>query len=212
MRSTAVNGPVPSVVPSADDLQPLLEALKSIAAALKADGVPFALAGSYAVYARGGARSLHDVDFVVPEDAVPAAISSLEHRGFRIQQPPEDWLFKAFVGDLCIDVIHTLANGPVDAAMLGRAEELRVESVLMPVLSATDLLVAKLRALWEHSCDLEPVLAIARTLREQIDVPTVETACQGHPYAEAGLFLVRRLGIIDRNHGEEGDQPDERIG
>jgi hypothetical protein len=79
------------------------------------------------------------------------------------------------------------------------------------VLSATDLLVAKLRALWEHSCDLEPVLAIARTLREQIDVPTVDAACEGHPYAEAGLFLVRRLGIIDQNHTEEGDERHDRI-
>jgi hypothetical protein len=207
MRSTAVNAPGPSVVPSAEDLQPLLEALKSIAAALKADGVPFALAGSYAVYARGGARSLHDVDFVVPGDAVPAAVAALEHRGFRIMQPPEDWLVKAYVGDLCIDLIHTLAHGPVDAAMLGRAEELRVESVLMPVLSATDLLVAKLRALWEHSCDLEPVLAVARTLREQIRMATVDAACAGHPYAEAGLFLIRRLGIIQ----EEGERHDERI-
>jgi hypothetical protein len=198
VQSTAINAS------AHEDLQPLLEALKLIATSLKADGVPFALAGSYAVYARGGARSLHDVDFVVPADALPAATSSLERRGFRVEQPPEDWLVKAYLGDLCIDIIHTLANGPVDAAMLARADELRVESVLMPVLSATDLLVAKLRALAEHACDLEPVLGVARTLREQIDVATVDEACAGHPYAEAGLFLVRRLGIV-----QVGPEPSE---
>ena len=214
MRSSAVNAPAPGVVPSAEDLQPLLEALKSIAAAFKADDVPFALAGSYAVYARGGARSLHDVDFVVPVDALPAAISALERRGFRVAQPPEDWLVKAFVGDLVIDVIHELAMGPVDAEILARADELRVESVLMPVLAATDLLVAKLRALWEHSCDLEPVLAVARTLREQVDMATVEAACVDHPYAEAGLFLIRRLGIVqdgtrpaEETAGGQGERP-----
>jgi hypothetical protein len=191
VRSTAINASV-----AHDDLRPMLEALKAIAAALKADGVPFALAGSYAVYARGGPRSLHDVDFVVPEEAVPAATSSLERRGFRIEQPPEDWLVKAWTGDLYIDVIHTLANGPVDGPMLARTDELRVESVLMPVLSATDLLVTKLAALGEHSCDLEPVLGIARTLREQVDMAVVDAACAGHPYAEAGLFLIRRLGIV----------------
>ena len=195
MRSTAVNA-FGSHEGAQEDLQPMLEALKEIAAALKADGVPFALAGSYAVYARGGARSLHDVDFVVPAGAIPAATSSLERRGFRVEQPPEDWLVKAYNDDLAIDVIHELAHGPVDDAMLARADELRVESVLMPVLAATDLLVAKLRALAEHACDLEPVLAVARTLREQVDVAEVDAACAGHPYAEAAMFLVRRLGIV----------------
>lgn len=187
--STAFNGRV-------TDIQPLLEALKLIAASLKADSVPFALAGSYAVYARGGARSLHDVDFVVPQEAIPAATSSLERRGFRVEQPPEDWLVKAYQGDLCIDIIHTLAAGPVDAPMLDRASEVPVESVLMPVLSATDLLIGKLAALSEHACDLEPVLAVARTLREQLDVERVVAACEGHPYAEAALFLIRRLDIV----------------
>lgn len=194
--SVTVTGSGGSVAGRVVDLEPLLASLKAIAAALKADGVPFALAGSYAAYARGGARSLHDVDFVVPAEAIPAATASLERRGFRVEQPPEDWLVKAYVGDLCIDVIHRLASGPVDDAMLGRAEELPVEAVEMPVLSATDLLIGKLRALSEHACDLEPVLAVARTLREQVDFPVVSAACAGHPYAEAALFLLRRLDIV----------------
>jgi hypothetical protein len=212
VRSTAVNTPPVSGAQAREDLGPILEALKEIAAALKADGVPFALAGSYAVYARGGARSLHDVDFVVPYAAVPAATSSLERRGFRVEQPPEDWLVKAFSGDLAIDVIHQLAHGPVDDAMLARADELRVESVLMPVLAATDLLVAKLRALAEHACDLEPVLAVARTLREQVDVAEVDEACAGHPYAEAAMFLVRRLGIVEGTPGGISERADGRGG
>jgi putative nucleotidyltransferase-like protein len=177
-------------------IQPLLEALKAIAAAFKADRVPFALAGSYAVYARGGARSLHDVDFVVPAEAIAAATSSLERRSFQVEQPPEDWLIKVYVGDVCIDVIHCLSSGQVTPELLARASELPVESVIMPVLSATDLLIGKLMALSEHSCDLEPVLAVARSLREQIDVATVRGACQGHPYAEAALFLIRKLEVL----------------
>jgi hypothetical protein len=208
VRSTAVNAPAP--VPTHEDLQPFLEALKSIATALKADGVPFALAGSYAVYARGGARSLHDVDFVVPAHALPDAVATLESRDFRIERPPEDWLIKAYHGTLCIDLIHTLANGPVDAAMLERAEELPVESVRMPVLAATDLLTAKLMAMWEHACDFEPVLGMARTLREQIDFEAVAAECDGHAYAEAALFLLARLGIRS-GHGEgKGEATDVR--
>lgn len=199
-----------SVNAHTDEVQPLLEALKTIAASLKADGVPFALAGSYAVYARGGARSLHDVDFVVQHQSVPAVTSSLESRGLKVVQPPEDWLIKAYQDDVCIDVIHTLAAGPVDQAMLDRAEEMPVESVRMPVLSATDLLVGKMRALSEHACNLEPVLAVARTLREQLDQPTVLDAIRGHPYAEAAMFLIWRLGILPEGDGREGPARPQR--
>ena len=45
------------------------EALKRSASALKADGVPFALAGSYALWVHGAPESTHDVDLVVPERA-----------------------------------------------------------------------------------------------------------------------------------------------
>lgn len=209
MSSTAVTSTSGAAI---DQVQPLLEALKAIGATLKAEGVPFALAGSYAVYARGGARSLHDVDFVVPLDAIPAATDALEQRGFRVEQPPEDWLVKVYRDDLFIDVIHCLSSGDVTPELLSRADELPVESVLMPVLSATDLLLGKLMALSEHSCDLEPVLAVARSLREQIDVAHVRERCAGHPYAEAGLFLIRRLAILPDLGDPDAAEPVITIG
>jgi putative nucleotidyltransferase-like protein len=195
VSSTAVTSSSSSGEPI-DHVQPLLEALKAIGAGLKAEGVPFALAGSYAVYARGGARSLHDVDFVVPLDSIPAAAAALEKRGFRLDDPPEDWLVKVWRDDLCIDLIHTLSSGPVTGDLLGRADELTVESVLMPVMSATDLLVSKLLSLNEHRCDLEPVLAVARSLREQVDPGTVGSACRGQVFAQAALYLLRTLGVL----------------
>ena len=193
--SPTSTSPIPAATP-VTQVQPLLEALKAIAACLKADRVPFALAGSYAVYARGGTHSLHDVDFVVPAEAIPAATSALQRCGFRVEQPPEDWLIKAHRDGVCIDVIHYLSSGEVTAELLGRTDEMPVESVIMPVLSATDLLIGKIVALSEHSCDLEPVLAVARSLREQIDVAAVRKASRGHPYAEAALFLIRKLEIL----------------
>lgn len=181
---------------SGDDVQPLLQALKAVASALKEDQVPFALAGSYAVYARGGKDSRHDVDFVVPVSDVPAAQDSLERHGMRVYQPPEDWLFKVEYDGQPIDVIHELAVGPVDAELLGRATEMSVESVRMPVLSASDLLVSKLLALSEHSCDLEPVLSLMRSVREQLDLEAVVEIVRGHDFAETALILAGRLRIL----------------
>ena len=181
----------------------LLAALKAVAAALKADEVPFALAGGFAVYARGGHPSLHDVDFVVPVESIPAARTAFEKRDWEITQPPEDWLVKVWVEGHCVDIIHRLSGLDVDRELLARTDEMAVESIRMPVLAANDLLLSKLMALQEHHCDLEPLLALMRSLREQIDLDTLSRACAGHPFAEAALFLGQRLGIL--SSGGEGD-------
>jgi Uncharacterised nucleotidyltransferase len=188
------------------DLQPMLEVLKSVAVALKEDGVPFALAGGFAVYARGGQDSRHDVDFVVREADVAKARQALEERGIKTLEPPEDWLFKARHDNQQVDIIFRLASGPVDDDLLARTDERAVDSVLMPVLSATDLLVSKLRALTEHSCDFGPVLALMRSLREQLDVPFVNEASEGHPFAEAALFLARGLDVLPPTEHENKEE------
>ena len=59
-------------------------------------------------------------------------------------QPPEDWLFKVFTDDSMVDILFRLSGSAVDRDMLERADELEVLSVSMPVLSATDVVVAKL--------------------------------------------------------------------
>jgi Uncharacterised nucleotidyltransferase len=175
---------------------PLLEALKVVASTFKDARVRFALAGGCAVYARGGERSTNDVDFVVTPGDVPAATEAIRARGLEVLQPPEDWLFKARHDGAKVDVIFRLPTGPVDGELLGRADVLSVESIAMPVLGATDLLLAKLLALSAHHCDLEPVLAAARSLREQLDPEVIVKECAGRPYAEAALFLIDRLGIL----------------
>lgn len=181
---------------SGTDVQPLLQALKAVASALKEDEVPFALAGSYAVYARGGKDSRHDVDFVVLPSDVPRAKECLEQHGLKVFQPPEDWLFKAEYDGEPVDLIHELSSGPVDEELLERATHMTVESVEMPVMAATDLLSSKLQALAEHSCDLEPVLSLMRSVREQVDIDAVVSATRGHPFAEAALYLAARLRIL----------------
>ena len=85
-----------SDVPARND--ELRDALKRAASALKAQGPEFALAGSYALWVHGGPEPVHDVDFVVAEEDADTAAKTLEEAGFRIDRPPEDWLFKACIG------------------------------------------------------------------------------------------------------------------
>src|SRR5512132_2575125 len=70
--------------------------LKRVAAALKQSGIPFALGGSFAVYAHGGHSSDHDVDFLIREQDQERVLEELAAVGFEVEQPPEDWLVKVF--------------------------------------------------------------------------------------------------------------------
>src|SRR5690349_5305756 len=174
------------------------EALKRVAVSLKQSGVPFALAGGYAAWAHGGPEPDHDVDFVVRLDDAEQAYAALEDAGLRVEQPPEDWLFKVFTDGTMVDVVHRLNSSPVDTTVLDRADEQEVLSIVMPVLSATDVLTSKLNALEEHYCDYSKLLPVARALREQVDWDRVRQDTQGNDFAATGLFLLDRLGITTR--------------
>ncbi|MFK0117661.1 nucleotidyltransferase family protein [Streptomyces sp. NPDC090994] len=187
-----------------DRNQAILQAAKQVGALLKKTGLPFALAGSVAVYAHGGVQNLqHDVDFCIrPEDA-GAVAQALREAGLSVFTPPEDWLLKADCLGQQVDLIHALAHEPVTAELLGRAEELSVDSVLMPVLSPTDLLHGLLAAFSEHHCDFGAVLPIARTLREKVDWERLRRDCGADPMPAAFFFILERLEIIPARAEEE---------
>jgi hypothetical protein len=183
-----------------DDQARLREALKVVAVALKEGDVPFALAGSYALWARGAPEPHHDVDFAVAEEDRDRVATLLAEQGLQVEDPPEDWLFKVFVDGAMVDVLFRANGEPVTHDYLAAGDELEVESVVMPVLSATALLLAKLSALDERSCDLGKVIPAARAVREQVDWDEVASAVAGHDFAEVTLDLLRRLGVIGGNN------------
>jgi hypothetical protein len=174
----------------------LVETLKRAAVALKRARVPFALGGGYAAYARGGPASENDVDFLLREEDAETALAALEQAGLRPERPTEDWLLKAYDGDRLVDLIWRMAGRPVDDDLLARAEELDVCSVHMPVAGATDLVIGKLLAMTGHYCDFTAPLAVARSLREQVDWALVRRATADSPYAEAFLLLGERLAVL----------------
>ena len=182
----------------------LREALKLVAVRLKEAGMPFALAGSYGLWARGGPEPEHDVDFMIAEEDAPRAKDVLAESGLDVVQPPEDWLFKVFVDEAMVDVIFRVRNEPIPRSRFDEADEIEVESVRMPVLSATVLMADKLGSLEEHACDFAAVLPAARAVREQVawDVVAAETA--DNPFARAFLGLLEDLGVVA---AEEADMP-----
>jgi predicted nucleotidyltransferase len=179
----------------------LLETMKRAAAAVRDAEVPFALGGGLAAWARGGPQTEHDVDLMVrPQDA-DRALDALAQAGFRTEKPPEDWLYKAYDEDVLIDIIFDPSGGTVDDGMLGRAEELEVQAVRMPVLTLEDVLVTKLMALREHEVDYDGPLEVARSLREQIDWDDVRARTEQSPYARAFFYLAGELDILPSASG-----------
>ena len=57
-------------------------------------------------------------------------------------------------------------------------------------------MVTKLNAVTEHSLRFETLLAISRSLREQVDWEQVRSRTAGSPFARAFFVLLEGLGII----------------
>jgi hypothetical protein len=178
------------------------EALRHAASALKAAEVPYALAGSYALWVYGGPEGVHDVDLVVPESSVEDAARTLAEAGFVVERPPEDWLFKAWWDGAMVDILHRLVGLPVDHELLASAEPHDVLGIRMHVLEPTVVITTKLLSLTERDCNFSSMLGAVRSIRERVDWDAVATACIDHPYAEAFLYLLGRLDIIDTKRPE----------
>ncbi|MEU6711718.1 nucleotidyltransferase [Nonomuraea sp. NPDC046802] len=183
----------------------ILDTLKRASSGLKDAGVKFALAGGCAAYARGAAPSLHDVDFVLTEHDVPAALEALRALGFRTAKPPEDWLVKAYDEGRLVDLIFRVSDLPITDALLDRAEPLNTSAVIVPVLEATDLVISWLLPLSEHACDYGALLAPVRALREQVDWPRVAAVMESSPYAATFITLLERLNVLSGPVEPSGD-------
>ena len=183
-------------MPDEEEFGRLVETTRNAGAALRDAGVPYALGGGLAAWVRGGPKTEHDIDFFVkPEDA-ERALAALATVGFRPERPVEEWLLKAYDGDLLVDLIFNPASGPVDDELLGRADTLEVAAVTMPVASLDDVMVTKLLALNEQEPDFGGCLEIARSLREQIDWNWVRERTADAPFAAAFFTLVEELGVV----------------
>ncbi|MEU4163903.1 nucleotidyltransferase [Actinoplanes sp. NPDC026670] len=170
--------------------------LKRVASTLKSADIPFALGGSFAVYARGGYSSDHDVDFLIREQDKDRALQELAAVGFETEQPPEDWLVKVYDEGRMADLIYRPVESPVDEETLRDTEQISVEAIYMPVISASRLMVHKLLSYSQHYCDFATGLPLARSLREQIDWERVHRETAGSPYAESFLVLLDRLDVV----------------
>lgn len=192
-----------------DEEQPFSEleqTLKKASAALRDAEIEFLLGGSLASWARGGPETRHDLDLMIRPRDRERAVQALEAVGMRAEDPPEEWLVKAWDGDILVDLIFWPKGIEVDDAVIARGEPMSVLGMEIRVMALEDVLVTKLMALTEHSLRYESLLPIARAVREQVDWEDVRARTTGSPFARAFFVMLEGLGIV----AEQTDQPQHR--
>ena len=173
----------------------LVATLKLSVATLREHEIPFMLGGSLAAWARGGPEPKKDLDLMLKPQDADRALAVLGRAGMRTEHPPEEWLVKAYDGDVLVDLIFRPSGLEITDEVLARADLLSVMAVATPVMKLEDMLVTMLCALDEHALNYGPLIGIARALREQIDWPQLRCRTAASPFAKAFFTLVEELGI-----------------
>ena len=88
-----------------DAFNALIETMKVAVAVMRDAGVQFMLGGSMAAWARGGPEPDNDLDLMVKPEHAEAVLEALAKAGMRVERPPEEWLYKAWHGEVMIDLI-----------------------------------------------------------------------------------------------------------
>jgi Nucleotidyl transferase of unknown function (DUF2204) len=124
----------------------------------------------------------------------------------RPEKPPEEWLWKAWDGDVLIDLIFAPRGLEVTDEVIARGEQLHVLGITIPVMSMEDVLATKLLALHEHELDFTGLVRIARAVREQIDWSYLRERTKDSAYAAGFFAMCAELGIAAgprESHGAE---------
>jgi hypothetical protein len=182
----------------------MLAVLKKAVGVLSDADIPFALAGSMACWALGGPPSRHDVDLALKKSDAERAIEVLSAAGFRVDRPPEGWLYKAWDDDILVDLIWAPMGLTVTDEVLRSTRIINVDAMEMPALSPTDVLTSKLLALNESHLDFEGLLAIVRGVREQVDWAELRRRTEEKPLARSFLYMAGELGLISDAAREKG--------
>jgi hypothetical protein len=210
MESTYPDPGSSSEVTEHGDFDALIDTLKLAVSALRDSRIPFMLGGSLAAWARGGPEPRKDLDLMVkPEDA-QRALDCLTAVGMRPERPPEEWLLKAWHDDVLVDLIFQPSGLDITDEVLERADLIPIMAVGTPVMALEDALVTMLMALDEHSLDYTRLVAIARSLREQVDFAQLRARTSDSPYAQAFFTLVQALGIAPSGTAAS-QQPHSRV-
>mgnify|MGYP005844200393 CR=1 FL=1 len=148
----------------------IFEIFKEGTDALEKGNVPYVVGGGIAVWAYGRRRWTKDIDiFLRPEDAAPA-LDALALAGFRTEMTDPTWLYKAFKGDVMIDIIfRSKGDIYIDDEALRRGQERPIDGLSFLFMGPEDLLIRKIFAMIEERPDWYDGISIIDALDGKLD-------------------------------------------
>jgi hypothetical protein len=102
----------------------VIEARARALSVLNRSGIPFLVAGAYALFEYTGIyRDTKDLDLMLPRRDLRRSLQVLGAAGFRTEVPDARWLAKAWAGEHFVDLIFASSNGlvPVDGSWFEHA-------------------------------------------------------------------------------------------
>ena len=174
--------PVSSSQPP-DFVQEAQTCYQGAAKCLQQAGIPFAIAGAFALQQHTGIwRNTKDLDVVLEAGAVPEALQKLEQRGFRTEIRDPVWLAKAWCGDYFVDLITALGNAAliVDRSWIERSQPCLLFGVPCRVLAAEEMIASKIFVSRRERFDLADVAHLIRATGERLDWNRLERLMNGH--------------------------------
>src|SRR5438093_5663370 len=137
-QTSAIEVPLPA------EAQTLYRKLLS---ALNEHGVPYAVAGAFALQKYTGIwRLTKDLDLFMKKEDVPVALKHLERQKFWCEILDPVWLAKAHRGEYFVDLISGMSNAVivVDDSWMKRTQPTVIAGVRSQIISPEDLLASKL--------------------------------------------------------------------
>jgi hypothetical protein len=151
------------------------ELYKCALRAMNSAGVPYVVAGAYAIYAHTGIyRETKDLDLFVEPAQVESAMRALKAVGFRARLEQSHWLSKAILGDdgeQFVDVIYGMGNGlaPIDADWYRYSRPAILAATPVRMAPAEELLWHRLFISERHRQDMADIVHLIACLGRHLD-------------------------------------------
>jgi len=161
----------------------LEERLRPLDAIFRAERVGYAIIGAFAVAAWGEVRGTRDLDILTEASGIARIADALERSGYSVEvrtgdaDDPITTVVRAQSGSgdevEQVDILAGIRGAP--PGIVGRARQVALSSLTVPVASPEDMIVLKLLA--GSAQDLEDARGIVRIQGNQLARATLDDLC-----------------------------------
>jgi hypothetical protein len=140
--------------------------------ALNAAGIPYIVAGAYAIYEHTGIyRKTKDLDLFFEPVSVPAAAAVLRDAGFVTRLEDSHWLAKATSGEHFVDLIYGMGNGVarIDEGWIHHSRPGILAAAPVRIAPAEELIWHRLYINERHRHDMSDVLHLMLSVGPTLD-------------------------------------------